>query len=186
VTEVPAGLLLRRSIPEDYAALLGWVRDADELLLFSGPALAWPLTQGQLDALGSIPGRTDWTLVQESAPEAAEGEEQGEGENAGEAAGAAARPETAIGHVDLIRDGDNAHLARVILAPHVRSRGLARPLILLALHTARALDATRATLNVVAGNERALRVYRSVGFAVVSAPELPAGVLRMERTLDRS
>jgi ribosomal protein S18 acetylase RimI-like enzyme len=149
---------LRPFGPADHASLLSWVRDAEELYLFSGGSLSWPVDEAQLDALQQRPGTTEWTAV------------TGDGER--------------IGHLATVAIGDReARLARVIVAPTFRGRGLARPMVEAALRMLRTHGRTELALHVVPGNEPALRTYRSLGFAETAPNPAHPEFLRMRLAL---
>lgn len=156
-------LALRRCTPDDYTALLTWIDSAHALHLFTGAVLSWPLTLRQFDALKDIDGRTDWTLVDAAAP--------------GEA----------LGHIEITRVGAMARLSRVLVAPARRRRGCGRSLVALAIGEAQRQGAEEVGLNVVRGNEPAIRTYSALGFTplpsqprsdvvamVVRVPERPS------------
>jgi ribosomal-protein-alanine N-acetyltransferase len=63
---------------------------------------------------------------------------------------------------------DEAHINNVALRPGYRGRGLGTALMRRVLIEARRVGAVRATLEVRASNEGALRFYRALGFAVTA------------------
>lgn len=66
-----------------------------------------------------------------------------------------------------VADGDLAGLFEVATAPEFRRKGMARRSVLSALRWARARGASTAWLQVEAGNEAALNLYRSLGFTTI-------------------
>ena len=56
------------------------------------------------------------------------------------------------------------HLARILVDPAHRARGFGKRLTLQLLERARESRAPRISLNVIRENERALRLYQSLGF----------------------
>jgi ribosomal protein S18 acetylase RimI-like enzyme len=77
------------------------------------------------------------------------------------------------GHFDLTIDGDIARIGRVIIDPTHRGHGLARTLVTLAVEQARSLGASELRLNVIAGNEPAIRTYLRAGFTELPRPDRP-------------
>lgn len=125
----------------DLAAVVGWITDRDALHLFTGTTLRWPLTEQQLrDLLADTADMTAWTLIDDVEPD---------------------RP---LGHFDLTRDSEGAHLGRVIIDPERRGQGLGRDLVGFVLATAREEHLTLISLNVVAGNLPAIKTYQRWGF----------------------
>lgn len=139
---------LRRRSPADADAVVGWVVDADALYLFTGAQLRWPLRLDDLLAMDHVPGFAAWVLVDEVGM-------------------------PPLGHVDLTMVGTTVKLGRVIIDPHRRGEGLAHVLIDRALLQAGRQGATRVRLNVIRGNEPALRTYRRAGFReAVASPRV--------------
>ncbi|MBI3158231.1 MAG: ribosomal protein S18-alanine N-acetyltransferase [Chloroflexi bacterium] len=62
---------------------------------------------------------------------------------------------------------DEAHIATLAVEPELRGRGIAARLLCAALHALAARGATTAALEVRAGNQAALRLYRRFGFVQV-------------------
>ncbi|GAA4192418.1 hypothetical protein GCM10022288_24640 [Gryllotalpicola kribbensis] len=91
--------------------------------------------------------------------------------------------ERVVGQFELTVTGASAWLSRVIVDPAERGRGLARPLVELALGKARTFGATEIGLKVIAGNVAATRAYRAAGFVETDAADRP-DVLAMRRALD--
>jgi ribosomal protein S18 acetylase RimI-like enzyme len=58
----------------------------------------------------------------------------------------------------------NGHLCQVSVLPRLQGRGLGRALVIAALERLRQSGLTSASLSVTAGNERATRLYASLGF----------------------
>ncbi|HEY0247596.1 MAG TPA: GNAT family N-acetyltransferase [Gryllotalpicola sp.] len=150
---------LRPFTAADRATLIAWVADADELYRFSGGSLEWPLDDAQLDRIEATSGITSWTAVNaDGAP---------------------------FGHLDLVCVGPaQARIARVLIAPAFRGRGLARPMIAEAVRMLHAEGVHEVALHLVPGNAPALRAYAGVGFTI--APPTPGRpeFVRMELHLD--
>ncbi len=62
---------------------------------------------------------------------------------------------------------DEAHVANIAVHPAFRQRGIGRRLLIHALNDARAQGMTSALLEVRAGNQAALALYRHLGFEIV-------------------
>jgi len=156
-------MLLRSFLASDDRALISWVRSPEELLLFGGPEMSWPLDRAQLAAVRSRPDTTAWTGV---IPPAA----------------------APVGHIELVvRDeSGHGHIARVIVDPARRREGLGRKLVLAALDEAVAGGLQLVTLNVRRQNEAAIRTYTGLGFRTVDSAASDPAVLRMEIHFERA
>ena len=137
---------LRPPEAADYAALGGWVTDADTCLRWAGPRLNFPFTPARLPQLLAEPGANSFVMSRSLAP--------------------------ALGFGQFwVREPGVAHLARIILAPAARGQGLGTTLCeLLMAEAARNTGAGAFTLRVYRDNDPALAIYERLGFAVV--PEL--------------
>jgi GNAT superfamily N-acetyltransferase len=71
----------------------------------------------------------------------------------------------AYGELWLSRPEDEVELARLLVAPDARGRGVGRALVSLLVEEARALSVSTAWVRVVPENEPALRCYAAAGFA---------------------
>lgn len=131
---------IRPRTDDDCRLVVDWVPDAEALYLLSGTRLHWPLDETQLSVMSSIPGFSAWMLIDPASGEP-------------------------IGHFDLTTEGTSARVSRILIAPAMRGRGLAHVLVGLAIEQARALGASELTLNVIVGNEPAIRTYLRAGFA---------------------
>jgi ribosomal protein S18 acetylase RimI-like enzyme len=97
------------------------------------------MTESDLEARGDEPGVVSFTATTDDCPIA--------------------------GHVDVVdEDGSHFRLARIAIAPALRGRRLAVPLVEAAVAEARSRGARSVALHVVPGNEPALRAYSRVGF----------------------
>lgn len=123
----------------DCETVTSWIENAAALYLFTGPRLAWPVTPEHLEAMALLPGLTAWAVVDGT-------------------------DSTIAGHFDLTLEGRTARLARVIIDPLLRGRGLAHTLVFLAEERARQLGATQLSLNVIDGNLPAITTYARAGF----------------------
>jgi ribosomal protein S18 acetylase RimI-like enzyme len=78
-----------------------------------------------------------------------------------------------LGHFDLTLDGEVARLGRVCINPVHRGLGLAHTLVGLAIDRARSLGASQLRLNVIVGNDPAIRTYERAGFTTSPRSDLP-------------
>ena len=153
-------LQLRPFASRDYATLISWVPTLDDFYLFSGTTTPWPVTETDLAERAAREDIFAWTAV------------------------LAADQATPAGHLEFVRTAPDAgRFARVLIAPEFRGRGLARHLVACGLAAARDLGIHTVQLNVVLGNEPALRTYTGMGFRPLGLnPEHPT-MLLMTRDL---
>ncbi|NHU85910.1 GNAT family N-acetyltransferase [Kocuria sp. JC486] len=138
---------LRTRTPADCETVVGWVPDVEALHLFTGPRMTWPLTSGQLSTMEGS-GLSAWMLVADDT-------------------------DAALGHFDLTLDGQSARIGRVLIDPARRGHGLAHVLIGLAMEKTRELGAMELRLNVMVGNEPAIRTYARAGFIEMEQSDRP-------------
>lgn len=136
-------LHLRRRTEGDCETIVSWIDNAADLYLFSGPRLQWPLDSTQLLRMDQIVGLTAWVLVDDKLDDV-------------------------VGHFDVAIDHGAARLGRVIIDPLRRGQGLSRILVDQAIAQARRFGASSLSLNVIAGNDRAVRAYERAGFHLVA------------------
>ncbi|MCC9174964.1 GNAT family N-acetyltransferase [Arthrobacter sp. zg-Y179] len=137
---MPEPLSLRRRTVDDLETILSWIPDDAALLMFTGPRMVWPPTGAQFADLAAVPGLTAWVLCAGRTPP--------------------------LGQAELRVENGNAHIARVIIDPLLRGRGLSQQLMGLVLEQACAQGARSARLKVTKGNAVALRAYRRLGFVI--------------------
>lgn len=152
---------LRAATAADAEVISTWVSTAEELLVFAGPTLRFPLAGEELLAT-SEDGWQVRSLV-------ADGQLVATGSF-------------------ILCDGA-VHIGRLLVDPERRGQGLGRVLVTqlldhARLHSPEHARAMRATLNVFADNLPARRLYESLGFRMVaeSAPD-GRGALAMEKTI---
>ena len=154
------GVTVRDATLGDLEAIASWVGTADECRLWAGPAVSFPLEPGALALEIGFADAQNLALA--------------------DGAGTA-------GFGQLVwRSGARAHLARVIVRPDARGRGLGRMLVGALLERAASRCARLATLNVYAENAAARQLYEAAGFAVASEPAehaCPHGALSMTLAL---
>ena len=139
---------LRAAGWDDVRLLRTWIRSPEQLRVWAGPGLDWPLTDAELRAYvdEGARGRLIWTAVtvEAGAP---------------------------VGHASLlIRDGGPVgRLGRILICPTRRGEGLGRALMDACAQAAFAVDGVQTlTLGVYSHNVRALRLYQSLGFSEVA------------------
>lgn len=145
-------LRLRPFEAHDEEELMSWFATSDELRLFAGDSLRWPLDRRQLALVRTDSSVTAWTAV-------------------------GAGDET-LGHIEITRLPERGwfRLARVAIAPAHRGRGLGLALVNAALDQARERGAKGVDLRVFHSNAVARATYLSAGFVDIgrdrSQPEL--------------
>jgi RimJ/RimL family protein N-acetyltransferase len=130
---------------DHFAILTSWFFSEADVVQWAGPAVSYPLTDRCLKAmldegLSSPPTRLCWMA-----------------ESSGDL----------VGHVQLGFDwrNGNALLSRVAINPKSRGRGLAAPMVELALRAAFEFETVhRVELNVYSWNHPAIRTYLKLGF----------------------
>ena len=131
--------------PDHYSTLSGWFGSDADVVQWGGPYVHFPLSDEQMAGMldegrSDPPARLCW-MAQDG--------------------------DRLVGHVQIAFDwrNGNATLGRVAIAPDARGRGLAVPMLRLALASAFAFDAIeRLELNVYAWNRPAIRSYEWLGF----------------------
>lgn len=151
---------VRPRTTDDLRLVVGWVPDAGALYLFTGPRLHWPLTEFQLSDMEDHDGFTAWMLVNNQT-------------------------NNPVGHFDITLQAGTARVGRIIIAPELRGRGLARELVGHVIQQASRLGASELTLNVIIGNEPAIRAYERAGFVSTDESSRP-DVRSMTRKLERA
>jgi len=139
-------LSLKPFSTEHFAVLSTWFDNERELAQWGGPGFSHPLDASQLAPLlqaghGDRPERRCWMAEDESL--------------------------SPVGHVQLVYDWQNgvARIARVVLAPAMRGKGYAAPMLKLVLARAFSEDVIeRVELNVYTWNGPAIRTYAKLGF----------------------
>ncbi|MCJ8056013.1 GNAT family N-acetyltransferase [Shinella curvata] len=140
-------LTLTPFTPAHFNLLLDWFPTHTELVQWGGPLLEFPLSRDQLEGMlaesrSNPPARLCWMAESEG---------------------------TIVGHVQLGFDwrNGNALLSRVAIAPDMRGRHLASPLIALAIEKAFHFERMeRLELNVYTWNTPAIRTYERSGFVL--------------------
>ena len=128
----------REATPADLVAAAAWVTTAAECERWAGPDITFPVEQDALMREAEFGAGRNVAL------------EDGEGL-------------VAFGQA-LPRAGGRMHLARVIVRPGARGRGVGRALVEALLARARESSASLVTLNVYRDNAAAIGLYEAFGF----------------------
>lgn len=86
--------------------------------------------------------------------------------------GTADQSQAPAAHFDLTIDDDVAHLGRLLIDPQLRRNGLAHVVDGFAKRQAKTHGASEMRLNVITGNESAIRTYLRVGFTMYSSEQV--------------
>jgi ribosomal-protein-alanine N-acetyltransferase len=137
-------MMLRAASCDDLAIILSWISTAESLKLWGGPVLTFPpeaaRTWGEIGAEDS----NSFVLVEEQNRILGFGQ-------------------------TLQREANAIHLARIILAPDTRGKGLGRVLCEKLMQTAKERHRpAKLTLNVYQDNTVAVSLYQSLGFVLVA------------------
>ncbi|MCU1598632.1 MAG: hypothetical protein JWQ47_2371 [Glaciihabitans sp.] len=155
-SDVLSTVSLRDFVPSDYPELISWFPDASALSLFSGGTAQWPLTIEQLSARVESGEADSFTVILESG--------------------------TAVGHIEFVHEtAERVRLARLIIAPEFRGRGLTAYLLDRASEHARAGGYRWITLLVVPDNLPAMRAYARAGFVDTGSSAVRPEYIRMLR-----
>ena len=134
----------RSAAPDDLTVVAAWVESQRECELWAGPRVPFPLQPSALAAQIEMADAVNVALDDEEGL-------------------------AAFGQV-LPRGPGRAHLARVIVRPGARRRGLGRVLVEALLARAEAAGFTLVTLYVFSDNAAAARLYSGLGFRRAERP----------------
>lgn len=138
-------LRLRPFVPADDAGLISWLRTAEELYVFTGPRLSFPLDSAQLDEIRADAAITPFTATENG---------------------------TAVGHIELVSTAPaRARIARVLVDPARQGEGLGEQLLRAVLAEARERGIRMLTLRVIPTNSRAIALYEKLGFTPAGEEE---------------
>jgi RimJ/RimL family protein N-acetyltransferase len=133
---------LRPTTASDLQTILAWVKNNQEMVMWSGPTFTWPLEYSQLARYFDNPNRTYWSALDAESKEL-------------------------VGHASLLID-DAADLMRIgfiIVNPEHRGRGVGREFVKAVVNEGfRASTLPVMELGVYAHNTAALNLYESLGF----------------------
>lgn len=153
-------ITLRPFAAQDDDLLISWFANADELRLFAGNSLRWPLDRSQLAAIRAESTVKAWTAVERATDEV-------------------------VGHIELAHLTDRrwGRLSRVAIAPRRRGEGLGRELVAAALDEAVRAGMTGVDLRVYGVNAAARATYLAAGFSEIGADRLEPELLWMVKRL---
>lgn len=121
-----------------------WIKTSKDCVLWSGPSLSFPIDLDNLPEVIGGEGIESYVLYDE---------------------------DDLVGFGQLVnKDQDRVHLARIIVLPIRRGKGIGRLLVGCLLNRCREKRYGRISLNVVKSNEVAFKLYTSLGFAVSEKP----------------
>lgn len=139
--------LLRAATASDYAAIAGWIPDAQAGLRWAGPRLPFPFAATDLPALLAVPGGGEASYCLS--------------DDAGAACGFGQH---------WVQQPGAVHLGRIIVAPQARGRGLGRLLCQQLIGAARhSTGAATVTLRAYRDNSSAVKLYSTLGFVELAA-----------------
>lgn len=130
---------------DHFTLLASWFKSEEDVVLWGGPFLHYPIDTPQMQSIldestTNPPRRKCWMVEEDNQ---------------------------LVGHIELgfDRRNDNVILQRVGVNPDYRGRGLAEPMVRLAMREAFSeSQVARLELNVFSFNEPAIKVYTKVGF----------------------
>ena len=134
----------RDARPADLEVVVEWVTSRQECELWAGPGIYFPLAPRAFSAQIDMRGATNVALDDEGGL-------------------------VAFGQA-LRRSPCRAHLARLIVRPDARRRGIGRALVQELLSRAAGAGLSSVTLNVYSDNAAALALYTDLGFRRAERP----------------
>ena len=153
----------RNAVPTDLEVVASWIGSQRECALWAGPGLPFPLEPSAIPAQIDIRGAINVALDDDEGL-------------------------AAFGQA-LLRSPGRAHLARVIVRPDARRRGVGRALVEVLLSRAEEAGLSLATLNVYRDNVAAATLYSDLGFGLAERPtgdSSSPGTWFMQRSLGPS
>lgn len=137
---------LRPATSSDVGTLLAWVPDAKSALNWAGPGLPFPCKESELEAVLDLSPESSFVLETDA--------------------------HTAVGFGQLLTAEGyrRCHLARLIIDPSARGRGLGRRLVQLLIDQPVHVSDPYFTLNVLSDNYVAKALYVSLGFKYAERP----------------
>jgi len=153
----------RIAVPADLGVVASWIASQRECALWAGPSVRFPLELSALPDQIGMAGAINVALEDDQ----------------GLAAFGQALP----------RPPGCAHLARVIVRPGARRRGLGRALVEALLARAEVAGLSPVTLNVYRDNAAAAALYAELGFRCVERPDgdsASPGICFMQHGIDPS
>lgn len=136
-------LHLRAPCDADFITIASWITDAKACARWAGPDMPFPFAAADLPALCLVLGAHSFCLIDEVG--------------------------TLLGFAQCVEKGEGVmRLARVIVAPQQRGRGLSKALCEGSMRSTAQQGAVLAfSLGVYRDNPAAIRCYQQLGFVVV-------------------
>jgi len=127
----------------DYAQLISWIKDEEELMQFGGPNFTFPLTAEQLDQSQEDRQRHSFKVVD-------------------------VETSRTIGHCEVYLLEETAKLARIIIGDdYQRGKGVGKEIVKALIEfTVNVLQKRKIELNVFDWNVGAIKCYERVGFRI--------------------
>ena len=138
---------LRAPLPDDYSALFSWINvDKESFRIWAGPVMPFPPSLATLARDLDTEDKPAFVLARSPGPP--------------------------LGFGQLMAKEDHrAHLVRIIVSPDIRGQGLGESLCTLLMDEAAARwGSTCFSLNVLASNGPAIRLYQRLGFESAAPP----------------
>jgi len=159
-------MILRAACREDLRAMMTWFPDADSCRNWGGPEFRFPFTEQSFVEDARFPLLPSYVGTDGNS---------------------------VLGFGQYYLRAGRCHVSRLAVAPAQRGQGLGAGLLAALVDMgARALGVRQCSLFVSAGNERAARLYRRLGFAETDYPDAQAAlagslylVAQVERVLRR-
>lgn len=147
---------LRSSTESDFKAVIAWIGNANDCLTWAGPDVIFPIIPTALKNQIGYTTDNSFCLLDEPS-------------------------RVAFGQL-IKKSEDHYHLARIIVAPADRGRGYGHKICEHLIKMALDRGSRLLTLNVYRDNQKAVRLYRHLGFEPATPPDtrqLPADVVHM-------
>lgn len=135
---------------DDLTTVISWIPDAQSCVAWAGPKVRFPLEVEH--------------LLQDLEFESTRCYAFNDGDQL-----------LAFGQVRVLDEGTRGHLARIVVDPRVRGKGIGRSFVIKLIEEARRLNCRTVTLRVVKDNAIAISLYRKLGFIF---PEKQPDILR--------
>lgn len=146
----------RSAIESDFESIISWIENSDDCLTWAGPDVTFPMIPTALKRQIEYTAGNSYCLLDKTEP---------------------------VAFGQLLQKGEyHYHLARIIVAPVSRGRGYGYKICKHLIKRAHACDSRRLTLNVYRDNQRAIGLYRHLGFVPAPPPDsmkVPEGVVHM-------
>lgn len=134
----------RRARISDLRIVSSWIHSAEDCRFWAGDKMPYPIDPARLPEIMEISRHDSRTLLREGSP---------------------------AGFGQIVQRPENRlHLARIIISPQYRGKGMGRRLVEYLLRRAISRKPVKISLNVSRDNPVAIRLYESLGFVIVALP----------------